>query len=89
MGMTTNHGAARPRFAARVVVDLDTAQADPFYIIGEVRRAMKEAGATARQANAFNRDVVAGDYNHMLDVVERWVAVEWKGRDPRVMGERA
>lgn len=74
---------------AKIVIDLDGESGNPFFIIGETRRAMKEAGAKAADANKFNGEATASDYNHLLDVVERWVDVTWTGRDPRVYGERA
>lgn len=78
-----------PKFPKAIVkINLDNEQQSPFYIIGEVRRALKEEGATPRLANQFNADVMSGDYNHMMDVVEKWVKVKWSGRDPRIYGER-
>jgi hypothetical protein len=73
---------------AKISIDLDGEQSSPFFIIGETRRALKEAGAKPAEANAFNVEAMATDYNHMLDVVEKWVDVKWSGRDPRVYGDR-
>lgn len=68
---------------AQIAIDLDSEQGNVFFIIGEVRRVLKEAGASAAQANKFNHDAMAGDYNHFLSVIEKWVNVKWRGTDPR------
>lgn len=80
----------KPKFdRVAIIINLHTEEASPFYIIGEVRRVMKEAGAPARTMNQFNNDAMAHDYNHLMNVVERYVPVTWIGRDPRVYGEAA
>jgi len=75
----------KPKFPdAHIAIDLDGEQGNVFFIVGETRRAMKEAGALARHANQFNNEAMAHDYNHLLDVVERYVNVTWSGTDPRM-----
>lgn len=73
---------------AACTINLDTDQANAFWIIGAVRKAMKEAGAPARAANNFNVEATRVDYNHLLDTADKYVKVTWIGRDPRVFGER-
>lgn len=75
----------KPKFPdAHIAIDLDSEQGNVFFIVGETRRAMKEAGAKPRHANQFNNEAMAHDYNHLLDVVERYVNVTWSGTDPRM-----
>lgn len=68
---------------AKVEFNLETENADVFFIIGEVRRALKEVGASAADANKFNAEAMGKDYNHLLDTVDKWVDATWIGNDPR------
>lgn len=46
-----------------------------FNIMGYVRRAMKEAGFTREEIEAYTKDATSGDYNHLLvvsiDIIDR------------------
>lgn len=64
-----------PRFP-QVVVKLSGEDGNPFGIIGRVRRAMRKAGATPEEIEAFTNDAQAGDYQHVLQTAMDWVEVE-------------
>lgn len=46
-----------------------------FAIMGTVRRALKEAGATRAQLDEYVEEATSGDYDHLLQVTMGWVNV--------------
>lgn len=64
-----------PRYPqARVrLVDED---GNAFAILGRTKRALLQAGAEEDDIAAFFREATAGDYDHLLATVLRWVEVE-------------
>ncbi len=47
-----------------------------FFIIGRVCQALRDAGASVMEVNAFTEEATSGDYNHLLNTVMEWVDVE-------------
>lgn len=47
-----------------------------FAILGRTKRALQQAGANADEVAAFLREATAGDYDHLLATVLRWVEAE-------------
>jgi hypothetical protein len=45
-----------------------------FYVLGKVRRAMREAGHGDRW-DEFSREATAGDYDHLLGTCMKWMEV--------------
>jgi hypothetical protein len=47
-----------------------------FAILGRVQKALKRGGASSEQVSEFLKEAMSGDYDHLLQVVMRWVEVE-------------
>lgn len=47
-----------------------------FAILGRVARAMRRAGVSESEINAFCAEAATGDYDKLLRVVMAWVEVE-------------
>lgn len=47
-----------------------------FAILGRVRSALKKAGITQEEIDAFMSEATAGDSDHLLQVVIKWINVE-------------
>lgn len=47
-----------------------------FAILGRTKRALQQAGASPDDVAAFLREATAGNYDHLLATVLRWVDVE-------------
>jgi hypothetical protein len=63
-----------PRFP-EVEVQLSEEDGNAFAILGRVRRALKAAGATQDDLDAFTAEATAGDYDNLLATCMRWVEV--------------
>ena len=61
---------------AKVKVRMVGEDGNAFAILGRVRRALRDAGYSKCQLDAFVAEAMAGDYNNLLAVVARWVDVE-------------
>jgi hypothetical protein len=48
-----------------------------FAILGRVRSASKNAGISQEEIDAFMTEATAGDYDHLLQAVIKWVNVDW------------
>jgi len=46
-----------------------------FAVLGVVRRALRDAGVSDEEIQAFSDDATAGDYQHLLAVAMAWVDV--------------
>lgn len=46
-----------------------------FFILGKVRKALKEAGLRAEQISAYTSEATSDDYNHFLRTTRKWVDV--------------
>ena len=45
-----------------------------FFIIGRARKALRNAGASADDIEAFCEDAMSGNYDHVLRTVMEWCA---------------
>ncbi len=59
-----------------VTVNLVGEDGNAFAILGKVGRALRRAGIDADELDAFRKEAKAGDYDHLLQTVMRWVNVE-------------
>jgi hypothetical protein len=46
-----------------------------FAILGAVNKALRRAGVSQEERDAFMAEATAGDYDHLLQTVMRWVWV--------------
>ena len=58
-----------------VEVDLSNSDGNAFMILGKVRKALRQAGATENQLKEFSDDAMSGDYDHVLQTCMKWVEV--------------
>jgi hypothetical protein len=58
-----------------VVVKLTGEDGNAYAILGAVQRAMRKAGATKEELDAFFAEATSGDYDHLLATCMRWVDV--------------
>ena len=56
-----------------VEVDLSDEDGNAFAILGRVRKAMRRAGLSEAEIETFTGEANSGDYDHLLQVVMRWV----------------
>ncbi len=54
-------------------VQLTGQDGNAFAILGKVKRALRKAGATDEQIEAFMTEAQSGDYNHLLATCMEWV----------------
>ena len=59
-----------------VTVKLVGEDGNAFAILGRVNRALRKAGASKEEQQAFQKEATAGDYNHLLQTAMKWVEVE-------------
>lgn len=58
-----------------ITVSLIGKDGNAFAVLGTVTGAMKRAGVSAEERNAFMDDAMSGDYDHLLRTVMAWVNV--------------
>jgi len=58
-----------------VKVKLVGTDGNAFAIMGKVKRALRDAGATDEEVTQYLNDSQAGDYNNLLQVACKWVNV--------------
>jgi hypothetical protein len=58
-----------------VTVEMIGQDGNAFAILGRVQRAMRRAGVPKEERDAFMAEATAGDYDHLLGTVMRWVDV--------------
>jgi hypothetical protein len=76
----TDEEAARamgdwPRYP-EITVELIGTDGNAFAVLGRVRRALSAADVPHDEIRAFINEATAGDYEHLLATVMRWVNVE-------------
>jgi len=59
-----------------VTVKLTGNDGNAFSIMGQVTRALRKAGASREEEQAFVTEATAGDYDHLLQTAMKWVEVE-------------
>jgi hypothetical protein len=58
-----------------IEVELSGHDGNAFFIIGRVRRALRQGGASAEECDAFSREAMSGDYDNVLQTCMCWVDV--------------
>lgn len=58
-----------------IEVQLVGQDGNAFLIIGRVREALRSANVGSDEIQKFTDEATAGDYNHVLQTVMRWVEV--------------
>ena len=64
-----------PKYA-HVIVRLIEEDGNAFAILGRVSKALRRGGVSESIVEAFREEATAGDYDHLLRTVNRWVSVE-------------
>jgi hypothetical protein len=59
----------------KVTVRLTGTDGNAFAVLGKVGKALKAAGATAKEVNLFYKEATAGDYYALLATAAKWVTV--------------
>ena len=59
----------------KVKVKLVGEDGNAFSILGRVVRALRTANVEASELDAFKTEATAGDYDHLLATVSKWVSV--------------
>ena len=59
----------------RPVVQLTGEDGNAFFIIGKVRKALRDSGASSEYINQFMEDSMSGDYDHVLQTVFKYAEV--------------
>ena len=59
-----------------VTVKLSGEDGNAMSIIGRTRRAMRRGGVPDAELEAFTKEAMSGDYDHVLQTVMNWVETE-------------
>jgi len=59
-----------------ITVSLVRVDGNAFSILGQVRKAMRQAGVPAEQIKEFMTEATSGDYDHLLQTTMQWVNVK-------------
>ena len=65
----------KPKYP-NITISLTGREGNAFYILGKVRTALIQAGASEEEREAFHKQATSGDYDHLLSTVTEWVNVE-------------
>lgn len=57
-------------------VTLTSVDGNAFAIMGAVKSAIKQAGATKEQVDEYLKESMSGDYDNLIRVACQWVEVE-------------
>jgi len=58
-----------------ITVPLTGTDGNAFAVLGTVNRALRQAGVSPAERDAFMAEATAGDYDHVLQTILRWVEV--------------
>jgi hypothetical protein len=58
-----------------ITVQLTGTDDNAFAVLGQVTQALRRAGVSPEDREAFMQEATAGDYDSLLQVVMRWVEV--------------
>jgi hypothetical protein len=58
-----------------ITVQLTNEDGNAFAVLGRVNRALRQAGISPAERDAFVQEATAGDYDALLQTVMRWVEV--------------
>lgn len=59
-----------------ITADLSDDDGNAFVVIGKVAKAMRRAGVSDKEIDAFRKEATSGDYDHLLNTCMAWVNVE-------------
>ena len=59
-----------------ITVQLVGEDGNAFAVLGKVSRALRQAGVSPAERDAFTQEATAGDYDHLLQTIMRWVEVD-------------
>jgi hypothetical protein len=68
-------GERMPPKYPQVHVRLIGEDGNAFTVLGKVNQALRQAGISQAERDAFRQEATAGDYDHLLQTVMRWVEV--------------
>jgi hypothetical protein len=71
-----------PRYPS-IVIDLADVDGNATSIIASVRQAMRRAGVTREEADAYAREAMSDDYGHLLRTTMGWVTTDSRTGRPR------
>lgn len=60
----------------RIPLALSETDGNAFSILGRAKKALRRAGVDQAVVDAFYAEATAGDYDALLETVERWFEVE-------------
>lgn len=55
---------------------LDGPDGNAFVILGRAHDALKNAGCSKEQMDAFQKEATSGDYEHLLDTCDDWFELQ-------------
>jgi len=58
-----------------ITVPLTEQDGNAYNILGKVLKALRQAGVSQAERDAFKQEATAGDYDHLLQVVMQWIDV--------------
>ena len=58
-----------------IEVKLTWVNGNAFAVIGAVTKALRRAGVPAEEREAFTKEAMSGDYDHLLQTCMKWVEV--------------
>jgi hypothetical protein len=59
-----------------ITVPLTGTDGNVFAVLGKVSRALRQAGVSQAERDAFTQEETASDYDRLLQTVMRWVEVD-------------
>ena len=59
-----------------VRVDLFSIDSNAFSIMGAVSKAMRRAGISSEERDAYFKEATSGDYDQLLATTMRWVSID-------------
>jgi hypothetical protein len=59
-----------------ITVELIGHDGNAYAVLGKVRRALEGAGVDPAEVKEFMTEATAGDYDHLLATVMRWVEID-------------
>jgi hypothetical protein len=62
-----------PKYDVEVAIELSGPEGNAFYVLGAVRKALREAGASDEAIESFRTQATSGDYTNLLEVCREWV----------------
>ena len=59
-----------------ITVELVGTNGNAFAVLGAVTSAMRRAGLSQKERDAFLEEAKSGDYDHLLQTCMRWVTID-------------